>query len=82
MLKIGLAMYNSNGATAFLEDDEGKTINVLTHSERRNPKQICRLSAKKLRSLADAFDRLAEMDEPFKEKTHKRAMRLIDSSRD
>jgi len=43
---------------------------------KKDPAEVCALAATKLRELADAFDRLATMPDPFQEKTQKKAMKV------
>jgi hypothetical protein len=74
MIRICLYGWNITGSGASIKDDEGNNI-VLATRNRRLPKQVCQKSATKLRELADAFDRLAEMENPWNEKTQREAMK-------
>jgi hypothetical protein len=74
--RIRLAMWNSQGAVAGIEDDDMNDINLVLHKSRQDPKAICKEAAKRLRRLADDFDRLSTMDEPFKEKTQRVAAKV------
>ena len=73
--RIRLAMWNSNGAVAGIEDDD-MNVDIVLHKSRQEPKAICKEAAKQLRRLADDFERLATMDEPFKEKTQRAAEKV------
>ena len=74
--RIRLAMWNSQGAVAGIEDDDMNDIDLVLHKSRQDPKAICKEAAKRLRRLADDFDRLATMDEPFKEKAQRAAAKV------
>jgi len=73
-LFITLGKYNSDGIYAAVEDSESNDLTVYLHQSRRNVERACREAAKRLRLLADAYDALATMDEPFKIKTQNAAM--------
>lgn len=69
-LRISLAMLNDKGAVASLTDSRNAdSIDIIKHRSKRNVKIICVEAAEQLRKLADAFERLSESDEPWKEKT-------------
>ena len=70
---ISLAFYNTHGAIASIEGEDMEEVCVAVHSATRNPAIICGLAAQRLRKLADAFDRLATMDDPFKPATQRAA---------
>jgi hypothetical protein len=73
--KIRLSLWNSDGAVAGIEDDDMGSIDLVLHKSRQDAKTICKAARDKLRRLADAFDRLSAMDDPFKEKTQREAER-------
>lgn len=73
-LFVTLGKLNSNGIYAAIENGEGNDLAVYEHFSRRTVERACRESAKRLRLLADAFDILATMDDPFKIKTQNAAM--------
>lgn len=73
MLRIRLARWNSVGAVAGLANEDHDSVDVVLHKSKQNPKAICLEAAKRLRKLADAFERLSEMDNPFKEATQRAA---------
>ena len=69
-------MWNSKGAVAEIEDDDMNSIEIALNKDRQNPKAICTEAARRLRKLADDFDRLALMEEPFKAKTQLAAAKV------
>ena len=76
-LKIYLARYNTTGAIAAIENEDDDS-DVTVHIARYNPdpRAACIHAATRLRELADAFDRLSVMEDPFKESTQIAAMVL------
>jgi hypothetical protein len=72
-LFVTLGKLNSNGIYAAIDSGEND-LTVYEHFSRRSVERACRESAKRLRLLADAFDILATMDEPFKTKTQNAAI--------
>lgn len=68
-LKISLMKWNQQGATAYLENDDGDSLQISLSKTSQNAKKVCLDAAKKLRKLADDFECLAEMDKPFHFKT-------------
>ena len=54
---------------------DGTSVDILSIKSNKDPAEVCAQAAANLRKLADAFDRLATMPEPFQEKTHKKAMK-------
>jgi hypothetical protein len=76
MTQITVRKYNDKGSVAKLIDDEdNQELTLFTLKTSRQPKRLCQKSAAKLRKLADAFDRLAEMQNPFNESTQREAMK-------
>lgn len=71
--KIRLALWNDKGAVAGIEDGDMNDVDIVLHKGKRDAKAICLEAAKRLRKLADDFERLSEMDEPFKETTQRAA---------
>jgi hypothetical protein len=63
------------GSVAGLTSESGH-IDLLVFKSKKDPAEVCALAATKLRELADAFDRLATMPDPFQEKTQKKAMKV------
>ena len=72
-LFVTLGKLNSNGIYAAIDSGEND-LTVYEHFSRRTVERACRESAKRLRLLADAFDILATMDDPFRIKTQNAAM--------
>lgn len=72
-LFVILGKLNSNGIYAAIHSGKDD-LTVYEHFSRRTVERACRESAKRLRLLADAFDILATMDDPFKIKTQNAAM--------
>lgn len=70
--RIKLALWNDEGAVASIEDNM-EDVDIVLHKTNRDPKVICLKAAKRLRKLADDFERLANMENPFKEETQKKA---------
>ncbi len=73
-LCITMGELNSRGIYAAIEDGERNDVAVYEDNSRISVERACRESAKRLRLLADAFDILATMDDPFKIKTQNAAM--------
>ena len=71
---IYLAQVAPKGIVARVEDG-GQSIELVMFKSKKDPAEVCSQAATKLRELADAFDRLATMPEPFQEKSHKKAMK-------
>ena len=71
---IYLAHVAPKGSVAGLTSDSGH-IDICVFKSKKDPAEVCALAATKLRELADAFDRLATMPDPFQEKTQKKAMK-------
>lgn len=76
MAKIQLLLLGDKGAVAGISDRDFNNVDIVVHKRKRNPKAICTEAAKSLRKLADDFERLSEMDEPFKEKTQRKAAKV------
>lgn len=74
--KIRLAMWNSRGAVASISDGDMDDVDIVLQKVNRDPTKICTEAANRLRKLADDFDRLATMDDPFKEKTQREAAKV------
>lgn len=72
---IYLAQVASKGSVARIEEGAG-FVELVSFKSKKDPAEVCALAATKLRELADAFDRLATMPDPFQEKTQKKAMRV------
>jgi len=79
--RIRLARWNFNGAVAGIEGDGMNDIDLVIHKSKQNPNSICKEAANILRRLADDFERLATMDEPFKEKTQRSVRTAAEVSR-
>lgn len=75
-VSIRLAILNSTGSVASIEDNEGNMIDLVIRENRRDAKSICLKASEKLRKLADDFERLSVMEDPFKEKTQRAASKL------
>lgn len=75
MARIALSLWNDEGSVAQIEDDDMNTVDVYLSESSADPVATCQKAANKLRRLADAFDRLATMDNPYKESTQRRAMK-------
>ena len=73
VLGISLARYNSGGICASINDEDDEVC-IAVKSRSQNASGVCRDAAKRLRLLADAFDLLAGLDDPFKGKTHQAAL--------
>ena len=71
---IYLARVNEKGSVAAIQCED-QTIDLVSFKGKKDPAEVCALAATKLRELADAFDRLAAMPDPFNEKTQKKAMK-------
>ena len=74
-VRIRLARWNSQGAVAGINDDDMNDIVLVLNKSKQDPNAICKEAANRLRQLADGFDRLSTMDDPFKEKTQFAAMK-------
>ena len=72
--KIRLSKWNAKGAMAEITDGCMDCVSIVGHRQKQDAKSICEEAASVLRGLADAFDRLSVMEDPFKEKTQKAAM--------
>lgn len=70
--KIRLSLYNSNGALASIEDEDGDSVDIAVSRTSKSAKAICSRAAETLRRLADKFDVLAESAEPFKVTTQQK----------
>lgn len=76
MVRIELSLYGDRGAHASIIDDKKHdAIKIAGSSIKQAPRGLCLQAAHRLRRLAEAFERLAEMPEPFKEVTQRSAMR-------
>jgi hypothetical protein len=64
-VNIALSKYNSSGTIACLEGD-GDEVKLVIFRNTERPKMVCKLAAARLRMLAKRFDKLAEMEDPFK----------------
>ena len=74
-LSIWLAKLNLEGITAeIINEDEDNQVPVYSEDFTDDVEFVCRHAADRLRLLADAFDCLATMSDPFKEKTQQAAM--------
>ena len=71
---IYLARVNDKGSVAAIQCEE-QAIDLISFKSKKDPAEVCALAATKLRELADAFDRLAVMPDPFQEKSQKKAMK-------
>lgn len=71
--RIWLSLYNDKGAVAGIGGSDLKEVDIVLHKGKRDPKAICLEAAKRLRKLADDFERLSVMDEPFRESTQREA---------
>lgn len=61
---IALSILNTNGATAQIENEDGRcaVFEAYTNGDAAN---ACKQAAKKLRALAARFDKLALAKDPF-----------------
>jgi hypothetical protein len=75
-LNIQLAVWNNKGTSASIVNKEGDSIQIGLKKTPGKADEVCRKAAEDLRSLADAFDRLAASENPFQEKAQKQAMRV------
>jgi hypothetical protein len=74
--KISLMLLNENGCVATIENNEDMdSLTLATSNTSRCGKSMCLKAAKKLRGLADAFERLAKSEQPFTEEAQRKAMR-------
>lgn len=71
-VRIALAKWNRNGAVASIDDGES-SVDIVLHKTRCDSNAVCVAAARKLRKLADDFERLSKMDDAFKEKTQRAA---------
>lgn len=74
-MKISLARFNNTGAAACIEDSDGDDFVILcgnTYTSR----QACKKAAERLRTAAMRFETLAEMKDPFHEKSHNAVNRI------
>lgn len=58
-IKIALYSYNGKGAAAEIEDVDGESVTLVKGMTYTGTK-ACRAAAKRLRDLADKFDKLAD----------------------
>lgn len=73
---ISLAHWNNDrGLVASVIGDDGLSEVTLVERRSATPRDACLAAAGRLRELADAFERLADMDRPCCEKSHKAAMK-------
>ena len=74
-LSIVLAKYNWEGLHASIEDDD-EMDDICIHVDKctDDAEAVCRIAAKRLRLLADAFDILATMDDPCRPVTRDAAL--------
>ncbi len=76
--RIELCKWNLDGAEALICNDADQfsdRCSIALRKQDQSPKTICKLAAKRLRRLAAAFDRLAEMEKPFTEEAQRKAMK-------
>lgn len=71
---IYLARLNEKGSVASITSDSGN-VDLVSFKSKKDPVEVCAQAAAKLRALADSFDRLAAMSDPFNEKSQKKAMK-------
>lgn len=71
---IYLARVNDKGSVAAIQCED-QTTDLVSFKGKKDPVEVCAQAAVKLRELADAFDRLAVMPDPFQEKAQKKAMK-------
>lgn len=64
--RIVLSLLNSTGCLAAIEDDDDNRATIVEHNSKRDPVAICTAAAKRLRKMADKFERLAKEETPFK----------------
>lgn len=64
---ISLAILNTRGASASIEDREGNSACIVRRRDSQDPKGICLEAAQELRRLAGLFEKLAECDNAFNE---------------
>jgi hypothetical protein len=77
-LSISLAIVNGTGVVARVYDGYDD-VEVARVRHKIAPKPACLLAAKRLRGLADAFERLADTDTPFMPDTQLLAQELSTS---
>ncbi len=82
MTKISLSLWNDCGAVAAIEDDDMNSVDIYLATDSQDATTACQVAAMRLRKLADAFDRLATMDDPFTSKAHRRAMKKPKAAND
>jgi hypothetical protein len=81
-LSIYLAKLNRDGITAeIIDEDEDDQLEIFSNYVTDDVEFMCRHAADRLRLLADAFDCLATMSDPFKEKTQQAAMAAAKQAR-
>lgn len=74
-ISIALMKYNSSGICTCLENEEDmESIEVHVDPCTTDHKAVCVETASRLRVLADAFERLSVMDDPFRESTQEAAL--------
>lgn len=56
---------------ASVGDGDLHNIDIVSCKSTKDPVSICLEAARRLRKLADDFERLSAIDEPFKEKTQR-----------
>lgn len=73
-LSIALTEYKSNGLCAYIEKEGAGSLDLYIDTYSENAEEVCAMAARRLRRLADAFDRLSKMENPCNPGTQKAAM--------
>lgn len=75
-IQVGREFPKGVYASVLTPDDMGFDDEVvLVKYSRHEPKRVCLAAARRLRALADAFERLAKMDNPMSYAAQKAALR-------
>lgn len=72
---ISLAKFNGTGTHAAIEDKDGHACCLVEDESQSNPQVACNRAAAELRLLADRFDELAKLEDPFKATTQRKLNR-------
>ena len=74
-INISLSLWNDRGSAAGLIGEFG-SFDLVTLRNNSNASTACLQTAEKLKKFARAFEILATLPEPYKEKTQRRALLL------
>lgn len=72
-LSVALCEYDSNGLCAYIEKEGEGSLDLYIDTYSENAEEVCAMAARRLRRLADAFDRLGKMKDPCNPDTQKEA---------